>query len=116
MHSVQDATSSVPVAGDTAPNQAPGHPFAGTQELVVRMWGRVEFWVVSRVAVIGSILLIGSIVNGVARPWWAGGRADRRGRPGSEPADRVHGGGLQRGPVRRPGARGLVASSKRPVV
>jgi 4-amino-4-deoxy-L-arabinose transferase-like glycosyltransferase len=38
-------------------------------DLSVRIWTRVEFWVLSRVAVIGSILLVGSIVKAVDQPW-----------------------------------------------
>lgn len=38
-------------------------------ELAVRIWTRVEFWVISRVAVIGAILLVGSIVTAEDQPW-----------------------------------------------
>lgn len=69
MSSATNATHPVPSLGDgPAPDPTPRSP-SRALDLTVKIWGRVEFWVISRVAVIGSILLVGSIVKAVDQPW-----------------------------------------------
>lgn len=64
-----EATEPSPLIEIDAPPARSAKRRSGPLNLALRLWGRVEFWVISRVAVIGSILLIGSIVKAVDQPW-----------------------------------------------
>jgi hypothetical protein len=55
---------------DRAPARTPGPSRRiAVRDLSLLLWGRVEFLVISRIAVVASILLIGSIVKAVDQPW-----------------------------------------------